>query len=60
MTLRLPRKLIGWRRLFWLTLRRCPECHQPSRNCSIFGGDVPRGFIAGLKMNGEAWRMAKG
>ena len=24
--MKLPRTFLGWRRLFWITLRRCPEC----------------------------------
>lgn len=28
MKFRFPRKAAGWRRLFWLTLRRCPTHHR--------------------------------
>lgn len=39
MRYRWPRTLIGWRRLFWLTLRRCPIHHRPLARDGWFGDD---------------------
>ena len=66
--LRLPRTLLGWRRVFWVTIWRCPECKSPLvEDCWLFGdttrycmpcggGMYPGGFWRMLASN---WRAAK-
>lgn len=66
-SLGLPRTLLGWTRLFWLTLRRCIKCHGPLLRdwgwyddgetvyCLSCGGLIlPRGFFNTLRWNRRA------
>ena len=59
-----PRTRYGWAALMWLTLRRCPECHDRLLNdwplyddgetlwCLACGGRMlPRGFWRALRSN---------
>ena len=62
--MRFPRTLLGWKRLFWITLRRCPKCHGSlcqdwpmydsgdTLYCMPCGGAIiPRGFFTALRWN---------
>ena len=62
-----PRTLVGWRTLFWVTLRRCPKCKgrmvydpwawvaEDIVYCMPCGGAMlPRGFIRALLFNKRA------
>lgn len=62
----LPRTRLGWKRLFWITLRRCYGCHGSTfiswhpgdgdwRWCMKCGGRwQPFGFFHALRLNHAA------
>jgi hypothetical protein len=67
--LRFPRTIAGFRRLFWILLRRCVNCHRPllqdwalyddgvSLWCLDCGGlRLPKGALNALRENYEAYR----
>jgi len=71
----LPRTKLGWKRLFWIAVRRCIVCHKRTyldpwmhvggaqgRMCMKCGGiEHPRGIIEALCLNTrEAVRQAEG
>lgn len=71
--MRFPRTILGWCRLFWLTIRRCPICHSPLLHdlwlyddgnhlfCLYCGGmRVPKGFFRALIENEIAHKQKDG
>jgi hypothetical protein len=64
--MKLPRTLLGWKRLFWITCRRCVQCHMPLCRdwpqyddgklwCMSCGGiPHPHGFFHALAWNARA------
>jgi hypothetical protein len=68
----LPRTWLGWKRLFWITLRRCVRCHGPV--CRDFpqyddgtawclpcdGAPQPHGFWHALWWNKQAVLRERG
>ena len=69
--IRFPRSKLGWTRLFWITIRRCPKCHgaliqdpwRPWDNtlfCMPCGGGMyPNGFWHTLASNYRAEKISK-
>lgn len=64
--MRFPRTLSGWRKLFWIALRRCMRCRGPLCEdwapyddgvtlwCLSCGGiPHPRGFFRALRWNAQ-------
>ena len=64
MEIKFPKTLLGWKRLFWITIHRCPVCHSAlcqdsplyddgeTLYCLPCGGAIlPRGFITALRWN---------
>lgn len=61
--MKLPRTILGWKRLCWIALRRCIQCHGPlCRDWPLYDngtlwclqcGGVPHpdGVLAALRMN---------
>lgn len=62
--MKLPKTWFGWKRLFWITLGRCPQCHRATiydpwdyglRDivyCMPCGGVIlPDGFFSALRWN---------
>lgn len=55
--IRFPRTWVGWRKAFWLFLRRCPVHHAPLRDGYGFccdGVSVWPNFIEALRLNARA------
>lgn len=65
--MKFPRTILGWKRLFWITLGRCVKCHGPLLQdwalyddgvtlwCLACGGlPHPRGFFQALQWNAKA------